>query len=181
MEVWKDVKGYEGIYQVSNFGRVKSLMFGKEKLLKLCLSTSGYYNINLYNNKNCKTIMVHKLVFLSFKNISSNRYFVIDHIDNNKLNNNLNNLQLISNRLNSSKDKKSKSNNYNIYFNSNAYLIRMRINNKKYSISTEKNIKNAIYVRDYFINNILSTITKETNHTQIKELIELYKNKLKNI
>ena len=48
-EYWKDVVGYEGIYKVSNFGQVKSIKFNKEKILKLDLTTKGYYQIKLYN------------------------------------------------------------------------------------------------------------------------------------
>ena len=47
VEIFKDIVGYEGLYQVSNLGNVKSLKFGKEKLLKLQLSTTGYFYINL--------------------------------------------------------------------------------------------------------------------------------------
>ena len=47
MEIWKDVSGYEGIYQVSNHGRVKSSMFNKEKILKQNKSTNGYFMIGL--------------------------------------------------------------------------------------------------------------------------------------
>lgn len=115
-EEWKDIKGYEGLYKVSNSGRVKSLkrevwngrgfMTVKEKIRKNFLNTQGYYFIRLSNNGEDKNYTIHKLVAMSFLNHTPNGYNeIVDHIDNNPLNNNVGNLQLISNRKNSSKDK----------------------------------------------------------------------------
>lgn len=47
MEVWKDIKDYEGIYQASNFGNIKSLKFNKEKILKVGVTKKGYYQVVL--------------------------------------------------------------------------------------------------------------------------------------
>jgi hypothetical protein len=154
MEIWKDVSGYEGIYQVSNHGRVKSSMFNKEKILKQNKSTNGYFMIGLWKEKKQSIHLVHRIMYESFHGIKSCRKYVIDHIDNNKLNNKLSNLQYITNRENSSKDKKSKTGHSNIYLNSGAYLVRMRINNVKKSIGTFKNIEDAINYRNNYINSL---------------------------
>ena len=61
-EIWKDILGYEGLYQVSNFGRVKSTKFGKERILKLTKDKDGYLIVNLYKNNKSKTLKVHRLV-----------------------------------------------------------------------------------------------------------------------
>jgi len=110
MEEWKDIKGYEGKYQVSNLGRVKSLSrlatWGdrqytkKEIILKGALS-SGYYAVGLHKNNKGKKIRIHQLVWNAFGDgrVSSHN-LVIDHIDENKLNNNIANLQLLSPRKN---------------------------------------------------------------------------------
>lgn len=66
MEIWKDVKGYESIYQVSDIGNVKSLKYGKEKLLKPGINSTGYFIVILYKNKIKKTIKVHQLVAEAF-------------------------------------------------------------------------------------------------------------------
>jgi hypothetical protein len=179
-EIWKDVVGYEGLYQVSNLGNFKSYYFNKEKCIKNTINTNGYLAINLYKDKKAKRFLVHQIIYLSFKNIASNRKYVIDHIDNNKLNNQLNNLQLVTNRYNSVKDKKSKSKEYDIYLNGKSYLIRMRINNRKYSIGTYKKIEDAIYYRDYFIKNILINIDEKFTVDELKQIIETYKQKIKN-
>ena len=73
-EVWKDIKGYEGKYQVSNLGRVKSLYLinrqakiPREKILKLGHNLQGYPQIHLCkDNKTSKSIFVHKLVAEAF-------------------------------------------------------------------------------------------------------------------
>ena len=53
-EIWRDIEGYEGLYQVSNLGNVKSLDYrksGKEKILKSLIKNNGYCNVELYKNK----------------------------------------------------------------------------------------------------------------------------------
>jgi hypothetical protein len=154
MEVWKDIIGYEGLYQISNYGEIISLYFGNNKKLKLYKGSHGYLCINLHKDKKQYVYLVHRLLYESFYNVKSTRKNVIDHIDNNKLNNNLLNLQYITNRENSSKDKKSKTGYSNIYLNSGSYLVRLRINNVKKSIGTFKNIEDAVNFRNNFIKNI---------------------------
>ena len=104
MENWKDIKGYEGFYQVSNLGRVKSLRYGN--ILKNHTSNNGYMVVNLSANTRRAKKMVHTLVAESFLNHKSTREKVVDHINNIKTDNNLSNLQIISHRENCSKDKK---------------------------------------------------------------------------
>ena len=110
IEIWKDIPNYEGLYQVSSFGRVKSLKFKKERILKAETKNKNYLKVCLrIDNKNSiKT--VHQLVAIAFLNHTINKgKIVVDHIDNNKFNNCLENLQLISHRENISKDKKGTS------------------------------------------------------------------------
>jgi hypothetical protein len=96
-EIWKDVIGYEGLYQVSNFGNVKS----KNKLLKPGLGKIGYLTVVLSKNGITKCYAVHKLVAILFHNHTPCGYnIVINHIDFNKQNNNANNIELTTNRQN---------------------------------------------------------------------------------
>jgi hypothetical protein len=107
-EIFIDLPTYEGLYQISNYGRIKS--FYKNKILNGYISDTGYLRINLYKNKKLKTIKVHQLVAMAFLGHKPNGFIlVVDHIDNNPLNNNVENLQLVSNRVNTSKDKKNKT------------------------------------------------------------------------
>ena len=85
-EIWKDVDGYEGLYQVSDLGRVK----GKDiKAKNLC---QGYHHVGLWKNNEVKSMKVHRLVALAFIPNPENKP-CINHKDGNKLNNHVNNLE----------------------------------------------------------------------------------------
>ena len=112
-EIWKDIPNYEGHYQVSNLGRVKSFKYDKEILLTPCKDNNGYYHINLHLQGVRAPCKVHVLIASSFLgHIQNGKGICVDHIDNDRSNNNLMNLQLISHRENCSKDKKNGASKY---------------------------------------------------------------------
>lgn len=88
-EIWKDIEGYEGLYQVSNLGRIKSLprngTIKKEKILKSRKDKDGYLLINLCKNNKVTTFKVHRLVGLMFLD-NPNSLPEINHNDGNKEN-----------------------------------------------------------------------------------------------
>lgn len=95
MEIWKDVKGYEGKYQVSQLGNVKSLNYhreGKERILSKCKDKDGYSVVLLYKNGQKKTCKVHRLVAEAFLRTEDNT-LVINHKDEDKQNNKADNLE----------------------------------------------------------------------------------------
>ena len=96
MEVWKPVLGYEGLYEVSNWGRVKSVKYTKRGKNHILSSVKGnYLRVNLYKGKKGKQFLIHRLVYEAFNGkIPSNMQ--INHIDENRWNNNLDNLELVS-------------------------------------------------------------------------------------
>ena len=110
IEEYRAVKGYEGLYEVSNFGNVKSLerinsmsRRVKERILKQSIAGNSYLRVKLFNGIR----YVHQLVAIAFLNhLPNGNKIVVDHIDNNRLNNRLDNLQLINQRENTSKDRK---------------------------------------------------------------------------
>lgn len=87
-----DVIGYEGLYQVNNRGDVKSLK--NNIILKPTPNTWGYLSVSLYNDGNRKVFTIHRLVALHF--IEKNLDLVVNHIDGDKLNNNVYNLEFIT-------------------------------------------------------------------------------------
>ena len=96
-EIWRDIPEYEGLYQASNLGRVKSLKrpYGlKEKILKPGL-VCGYYQVSLYKNLKVKHYMVHRLVWEAF-NGSIPEGLQVNHINEIKTDNRLENLNLMT-------------------------------------------------------------------------------------
>ena len=105
-EVWKDIEGYEGLYQVSTCGNIKSLAkprkngngrcyIQKEKLLKQSFTSTGYKKVELYKDGKRKSFKVHRLVAIAFIPNPDNKPEV-NHIDGNKINNNIDNLEWVT-------------------------------------------------------------------------------------
>lgn len=92
MEVWKDIQGYEGTYQVSNLGRVRSYKKGKESVLKPIVASKGYTQVALYTNDIPKRLRVHRLVAETFLSNEENKP-VVNHINGIKNDNRLENLE----------------------------------------------------------------------------------------
>ena len=113
IEVWKGIPSFKN-YEVSNLGNVRSLNYhrtGKTKVLINCVNSSGRYAVNLYKEgKRYGGQNISVLVAKAFLNHEPNGHkIVVDHINNIKTNDNLYNLQVITQRENSTKDRKGLS------------------------------------------------------------------------
>jgi hypothetical protein len=102
-EIWKDINGFKGLYQISSFGRVKSLkrvsqrrnnrlLTVKEKVLKNIINNSGYYYVTPRKNNTKYTFSVHRLVAENFLPPINGKE-IVNHKDGNKLNCNFTNLE----------------------------------------------------------------------------------------
>ena len=95
-EEWREIEGYEK-YLISNFGRIKSLKYKKERLLTAFPNNKGYLRVCLCRNGKGKHFLVSRLVASAFcENTDPATKIVVDHIDGNIRNNNADNLQWLT-------------------------------------------------------------------------------------
>ena len=148
-EVWKDIKNYEGHYQVSNYGRIKSVdklvnsglknnkkVLKKGKILKLFKMSNGYLVVGLCNGETQKSKSVHRLVAEAFiPNL--NNYKNINHKDENKENNNVSNLEWCDNLYN------------NIYGTWLDRIAKKLINNPKISKKVNQYDKQGNFIKQW--------------------------------
>lgn len=102
IEVWKAVLGYEGLYEISNYGNVKALNYkclGIVKIIRQSTSCYGYKVVGLSKNGKTKQFFVHRLVAIAFVP-NPNGYPIVNHKDENKTNNNEDNLEWCTNKYN---------------------------------------------------------------------------------
>lgn len=112
-EIWKDVKDYEDLYQVSNLGRIRSKR-GNKKILKQLINKDGYCIIRLRKNKKRKECFIHRLIATVFIDYNNYKFLddekgivfnlsalTVNHKDFNKKNNNIYNLEWCTPRYNS--------------------------------------------------------------------------------
>jgi uncharacterized membrane protein len=135
-ENWLPIPNYEGLYEISDLGNVKSLPKKYSHngiILNPSTDKNGYFRVDLWKNKVNKTIKVHRLVMLAFIGYSE---LAIDHIDGDKRNNKLSNLRYCSNRQNScfyyeNKDSSSKYVGVNFNKQNNKWKSYIVINKKQ--------------------------------------------------
>ena len=150
MEEWRDIPQHEGLYQVSNLGKVKSLdryitikngggkrrYRGKE--LKPQISAKGYKMVSLNKSGDQKSHYIHRLVYLAFRG-SIPEDLVVNHIDENKTNNLLTNLELLTNRENICSEKaakKRKSKYVGAYQKRGKWFSSIKIDGKSFHLGT---------------------------------------------
>lgn len=152
IEFWKTIPSFPS-YQASSLGKVRSLLGKEPKVLKQVVSGgntqsyrkhgTGYFMVNLYQDKSGHMKYVHRLVAEAFYGDIKGK--IVDHIDGNKLNNRVDNLQL----MNSNKDNSRKYWNVDLkaYANSQRYLIDTddevwkQVNGLSYEVSTYGNVR----------------------------------------
>jgi len=179
-EIWRDIKGYEGLYQVSNLGRVKSLsrkykhnMFGKkiiyktskERLLTININ-QGYAHVVLCKNGKCKQKLLHRLIAQSFIPNPENKPN-INHIDGNGLNNNLDNLEWCTQKENikHASDILNIFNNYQRYRDTRTKFVIQLNNETKEFMAIFNSAKETSILLDVPISTIRSSCRNSISKT----------------
>ena len=164
-EIWRDIPNYEGYYKISSFGNIKSvsrivkrgdvLQPIKERLMNQPLDSNGYKHLSLYKKGKRKGFQVHQLVAITFLNHKPNGHkLVVDHIDNNKLNNRLENLQIVTQRKNASKDRKGGSSKYTgVSWDSNnsKWMANINVNGVNHTLGR---YNREVEARDAYLNKL---------------------------
>lgn len=138
-EIWKPIKNYEGLYEVSNLGNVRSLSnrWGtrkKERKVKQQLTAKNYKRISLSKNNKKKSYLVHCLVYTAFYGEIPLNYEV-NHKDYNRTNNNLNNLELLTHEDNVRYSKGMKIKQYDLNHNLIKVWESVRLAGKELNIN----------------------------------------------
>lgn len=147
IEKWIPIKDYEEFYAISNFGNIKSLektwYFGcgrkakkhqEERILKPTIAANGYLSMKLSKYGKAQTKFIHHLVWEAFGDKPRDGYKLqVDHIDNGRLNNHIDNLQLLKQRDNLIKGVKNRGNEFPIGVSkrNNRYRASIYSNGKK--------------------------------------------------
>lgn len=170
-EQFKSIKDYEGLYEISNFGRVKALektwytgmYYGvkrhqSEKILKTQMGTGDYLHVLLHNGTSRKSVDVHTLVWDAFGDKPrEEKNFQIDHKDNNKQNNYADNLQLLTHRENTTKgwlNKKKYNLPTGIKICGKKFQARIGINKKQIHLGTFDGLEQASLAYQKALENI---------------------------
>lgn len=166
-EIYKDIKGYEGLYQVSNLGNVKSLQRnytnsrGQKRVIQECVlktnkKRTGYLEVSLSKDKILKSFLVHRLVA---KNFIINDDIInkvdINHIDGDKTNNHINNLEWVT-----------KSDNTKHAYNNNLSNFRDKIFKNLNTINEKTSYKKIVFIKG-------STILEFNSTSEASDMLQL--------
>jgi len=122
-EIWKNIPGYEGLYQASNFGKIRGLRKTKYRIFRNKINSKGYFNIRLRDKNNKRYgYLVHRLIALTFIPNPNNKAQV-NHIDGNKTNNEISNLEWVT-------PKENMIHCYKIIYSENG--IKIKSQNKRF-------------------------------------------------
>jgi hypothetical protein len=164
MEEWRDCVGFEGFYQVSNLGRIRSLdrvmsngRKRKGQMMKTRVGTNGYVKVGLRDGVQQRTVNVHREVALAFIDGYAEGK-VVDHIDGDKANNKVDNLRWVSQSVNNTNRKEcnSFSGETGIEYRSDMakskpWLARVKIKGKTHNLGYHAKKQEAVDARNKFI------------------------------
>lgn len=186
-EIWKDVLGYEGFYQISNMGSIRSLdrvsigkngvkYIRKGRVLKFGMTKFGYYIVVLHKNLNQRTFTVHKLMAINFLNhIPCGHKEVVNHKDFDRLNNKISNLEITSQRENTNKKHIKSSSKFvgvSFYKKSNLWISAIVKDGKRVYLGSFNSEKEA---SDFYENALLAIKNGKEINRKVREKVSGYK------
>lgn len=165
-EIWKNVVDYEGLYEVSNLGQVRSMprkgTFRDKHILRQAKNNNGYPMVHLFKNGKGKAIAVHRIVAKTFLKNPLNKRDV-NHIDGNKENNNISNLEWTTHTENMKHARK-----HNLIAISNNVINQGKKIGKKYGKKNgKKRAKKVIQYKDNNILNVWNSLTEANKNTNV--------------
>lgn len=167
-EVWKDIQGYEGLYQVSNLGRVKSLR--RSKIRKLYKDDKGYFRVTLKKKGKSKNFQIHRLVATAFIPNPENKPEV-DHINTIRTDNRVQNLRWVTSSENSNNPLTKKhfiGKNHPMFGkkHSKESKLKMSINHNRFYGALNPNSKRVRNLDTFEIFDSIIEASKKYNVTQ---------------
>ena len=183
VEIWKPIEGYENLYEISNFGNVKSLarwvkrgkkiIHVKEKILKSYIGKNGYYYTSLCKNGKEKLITIHRLVAKGFIP-NPNNLPEIDHINTDRADYNLSNLRWVTHKENSNNDislQNRRNNTYTKEVKNKEIETRRRLNSKNCPKTVYQYTKDGMFVAEYYS---MEEARRKTGAGHIGEVLDNY-------
>jgi uncharacterized protein YlbG (UPF0298 family) len=186
-EIWKNVLGYEGLYQISNMGNIKSLdrviqrkdgrnYIKKGRVLNFSLTSWGYKIAVLYKNTEQKTYLVHKLMAINFLNhVPCGHKKVVNHKDFNRLNNKLSNLEIVSQRENTNKkhlESSSKFTGVSFSKKTNSWTSSIHIEGEKVYLGSCKSEEEA---SELYEKALIALNKKEEIYRKVRKKVSTFK------
>lgn len=166
-EQWRDIKGYEGLYQISNFGRIKSLHYKNHRIMSVSVSNKGYERLVLSKNGKHQSVCVHVLVAKTFVANPDNKREV-NHKDGDKSNNRADNLEWSTRSENMKHAHKNKL--LNLKYGADNPIAKLTVEDVEYIRknykSHDKNFCGRALARKFGVSN--DTIYKVIKHQKYK-------------
>lgn len=159
-EIFKEIPNYDGIYEISNYGNVVCFRKSKKRFLSKRVGNGGYYRVTLHYQGNRKTYFIHQLVAMAFLDHKPDgNLLVVNHKDFNKLNNFIDNIEVVTNRENSNKKHLVSSSKYvGVDFHKKSNKFRARIV-----------YKNKLIHLGFFVNEVDASIAYENKLKEINQ------------
>lgn len=144
---WRDIPGYEGLYQACDDGRIKSL-FRYKRELKPNIMPNGYATVELFKNKSSQRFLIHRLIAITFLE-NPDAKSQVNHKDENKLNNTVSNLEWVSPRENMNYGTRTERQRLHTDYSADIRKEIARRNGKSVSKPVMQYAKDGSFIKEY--------------------------------